>query len=191
VLFRSIDWVSASSSATATPTLAISAACSNRSTNSVGAEAFTLERAGFGFGGGVTGTCCAAVASVVSRGEHGESSGSLGQPYVSPALLYSLDHRPGHRLVVDELTALCPRQRPASVPRRGERRTDRRAAKAVWILELPGRSGTIHLMHHCPGFACSCHDLKTSGAVHKSFIVKLSANWLSSNCCAAQHDSEY
>jgi hypothetical protein len=29
-----------------------------------------------------------------------------------------------------------------------------------------------------PGFACSCHDLKTSGAVHKSFIVKLSANWL-------------
>jgi hypothetical protein len=73
----------------------------------------------------------------------------------------------------------------------GERRTDRRAAKAVWILELPGRSGTIHLMHHCLGFACSCHDVKTSGAVHTSFIVKLSANWPTSNCFAVQHDSEY
>ena len=72
----------------------------------------------------------------------------------------------------------------------GERHTDRRAA-TVWILELPGGSGTIHLMHHCPGFACSCHDVKTSGAVHKSFIVKLSTNWLTSNCCAVQHDSEY
>jgi hypothetical protein len=76
-------------------------------------------------------------------------------------------------------------------PPAGERRTDRRAAKAVWILELPGSSGTIHLMHHCPGFACSCHDVKTSGAVHTSFIVKLSANWPTSNCCAVQHDSEY
>jgi hypothetical protein len=31
-------------------------------------------------------------------------------------------------------------------------------------------------MHHCPGFACSCDDVKTSGAVHTSFIVKLSAS---------------
>ena len=76
-------------------------------------------------------------------------------------------------------------------PPAGERRTDRRAAKAVWILELPGRSGTIHLMHHCPGLACSCHDLSTFGAVHKSFIAKLSANWPTSNCFAVQHDSEY
>jgi hypothetical protein len=52
---------------------------------------------------------------------------------------------------------------PGVSPPAGERRTDRRAAKAVWILELPGRSGTIHLMHHCRGFACSCRDLKTSG----------------------------
>jgi hypothetical protein len=80
---------------------------------------------------------------------------------------------------------------PGVSPPSGERRTDRPAAKAVWILELPGRSGTIHLMHHCRGFACSCHDLKTSGAVHTSFIVKLSANWLTSNCCAVQHDSEH
>ena len=35
------------------------------------------------------------------------------------------------------------------------------------------------------------HDLKTSGAVHKSFIVKLSANWPTSNCYAVQYDSEY
>jgi hypothetical protein len=80
---------------------------------------------------------------------------------------------------------------PGISPPAGERRTDRRAAKAVWILELPSRSGTIHLMHHCPGFACSCHDLSTFGAVHKSFIAKLSANWLTSNCFAVQHDSEY
>jgi hypothetical protein len=58
----------------------------------------------------------------------------------------------------------------------GEQRTDRRVAKAVWILELPGRSGTIHLMHHCPGLACSCHDVKTSGAVDTSFIVKIIGN---------------
>src|ERR1700739_550827 len=75
---------------------------------------------------------------------------------------------------------------PGVSPPAGERRTDRRAA-TVWILEVPGRTGTIHLMHHCPGFACSCHDVKTSGAVHESFIVKLSANWLTSNCCAVQH----
>jgi hypothetical protein len=43
---------------------------------------------------------------------------------------------------------------PGASPPVGERRTDRRVAKAVWILELPGRSGTIHLMHHCPGLAC-------------------------------------
>ena len=42
---------------------------------------------------------------------------------------------------------------PGVSPPAGERRTDRRAAKAVWILELPGRGGTIHLMNHCPGFA--------------------------------------
>ncbi len=80
---------------------------------------------------------------------------------------------------------------PGVSPPAGERRTDRRAAKTVWILELPGRSGTIHLMHHCPGFACSYHDLRTSGAVHKSFIAKLSADGPTSNCCAVQHDSEY
>ena len=79
----------------------------------------------------------------------------------------------------------------ARSPPRHQRRTDRRAAKAVWILELPGRSGTIHLMHHCPGFACSCHDLSTFGAVHKSFIAKLSAGGPTSNCFAVQHDSEY
>ena len=36
---------------------------------------------------------------------------------------------------------------PGVSPPAGEWRTDRRAAKAVWILEL-------HLVHHCPGFAC-------------------------------------
>jgi hypothetical protein len=79
---------------------------------------------------------------------------------------------------------------PGVSPPAGEWRTDRRAAKAVGILELPGRSGTIHLMHHCPSFACSCHDVSTFGAVHKSFIAKLSANWLTSHYVAVQHDSE-
>jgi hypothetical protein len=66
---------------------------------------------------------------------------------------------------------------PGVSPPAGERRTDRRAAKPVWILELPGRSGTIHLMHHCPGLACSCHDLNTSGGsayvIHRQIIGKL------------------
>jgi hypothetical protein len=79
-----------------------------------------------------------------------------------------------------------PAPAPGVSPPAGERRTDRRAAKAVGILELPGRSGTIHLMHHCPGVACSCHDLNTSGAVHKSFIAKLSAGGPTSNCFAVQ-----
>jgi hypothetical protein len=35
------------------------------------------------------------------------------------------------------------------------------------------------------------HGLKTTGGVYKSFIVKLSANWLTSDYCAVQHDSEY
>jgi hypothetical protein len=36
---------------------------------------------------------------------------------------------------------------PGVSPPAGEWRTDRRAAKAFWILEL-------HRVHHCPGFAC-------------------------------------
>src|ERR1700733_1486846 len=42
-----------------------------------------------------------------------------------------------------------------------------------------------------PRLCLFMHDLKTSGGVHKSFIVKLSANWLASNCYAVQHDSEH
>jgi hypothetical protein len=49
----------------------------------------------------------------------------------------------------------------------------------------------LNLTYQTSGFACSCHELKTSGAVHRSFIVKLSANWPTSNCCAVHHDSEY
>jgi hypothetical protein len=52
-------------------------------------------------------------------------------------------------------------------------------------------SGTIHLMHHCRCFAHSCLDMKTSGAVQKTFIARLSASWPTPNCCAVQHDSEY
>jgi hypothetical protein len=69
VMFRSIHWVSASSSEAATPTPAMLVACSNRSIKSAGTEAFTLERFGSGFRrlGEDTGVCRAAVTSMVSR----------------------------------------------------------------------------------------------------------------------------
>src|SRR4030081_3396063 len=52
VLCCSIHWDSASSSASEAATPALSAARSNRSTRSVGIEAFTFERVGLDFGCG-------------------------------------------------------------------------------------------------------------------------------------------
>jgi hypothetical protein len=55
---------------------------------------------------------------------------------------------------------------PGVSPPAGEWRTDRRAAKAVWILEL-------HLVLIAQALPVSCHDLKPSGAVYKSLIVQI------------------
>jgi len=73
-----------------------------------------------------------------------------------------------------------------SVPRRGSGATDRPTAKAVWIIDRPGDNGPTHLMHHRPGFACSCDDLETSGAVNKTFAAKLSASYGPPKYVAAQ-----
>jgi hypothetical protein len=56
-------------------------------------------------------------------------------------------------------------------PSSGSGATDRPTAKAVWIIDLPEDDGPTHLMHHRPGFACSCDDLKISGAVNKTFTA--------------------
>jgi hypothetical protein len=107
----------------------------------------------------------------------------------------SLGAAPGHKLLV----VTCSRGNTAhleggalavSVPRWGSGATDRPTAKAVWIIDLPEDNGPTHLMHQRPGFACSCDDLKTSGAVNKTFTAKLAASYAPPKYGAARWGTE-